>query len=428
MEMATAVYDLKELAHARATGKRLGIFSVCSAHPWVLEASMKRMATESGPLLIEATCNQVNQFGGYTNMTPIDFRRYVEGIAERVGFDTSRLILGGDHLGPYPWRNLPADEALANACDLVSEFVRAGFTKIHLDASMACADDPQPLPSKTIAQRAAMLARCAESASSGKSLRYVVGTEVPVPGGSVEELEVSVTKPADAEESLELHRQAFAAAGLDGAWTNVIALVTQPGVEFGHEDVVDYESSKAQSLSRILENHPEIIFEAHSTDYQKPRTFAELVEDGFSLLKVGPALTYAMRQGIFALLQIEKELLPVNRQSHLEEVLLIAMQQHPEHWKEHYLGTDQELHRMLIHSYSDRIRYYWTLPEVQSAVDRLISNLNSYSIPLTMLSDYLPKQYIAVREKRLTVHPIDLIQDKIIEALEPYVEACSTDR
>ena len=64
-------------------------------------------------MLIEATCNQVNQEGGYTGMTPADFRGFVEAIAARVGFDPSRIILGGDHLGPNPWKQLPAEEALA---------------------------------------------------------------------------------------------------------------------------------------------------------------------------------------------------------------------------------------------------------------------------------------------------------------------------
>ena len=64
------------------------------------------------PLLIEATCNQVNQDGGYTGMTPADFRRFVEGIAARTGFPADRLMLGGDHLGPNPWKSLPADQAM----------------------------------------------------------------------------------------------------------------------------------------------------------------------------------------------------------------------------------------------------------------------------------------------------------------------------
>ncbi len=205
----------------------------------------------------------------------------------------------------------------------------------------------------------------------------------------------------------------------------MIALVAQPGVEFGHESVLAYDRFKARALSSILEQHHEIIFEAHSTDYQLPHAYTELVEDGFSLLKVGPALTYAMRQAIFALLQIERALVPAEDCSRLEEVLLEAMRQHPEHWREHYTGSEWEVRRMLVHSYSDRIRYYWNLPEVQAALSRLIENLRKQEIPETLLADCLPTQYLRVREQRLSNEPSALILDKIAEALEPYVSACS---
>ena len=50
-------------------------------------------------------------------------------------------MLGGDHLGPYVWRAEPADEAMAKARDLVRDYVAAGYTKIHLDASMRLGGD-----------------------------------------------------------------------------------------------------------------------------------------------------------------------------------------------------------------------------------------------------------------------------------------------
>lgn len=420
-----ATYDLKQLAHARTSGKPRGITSICSAHRWVLEAAMLRMRNEQGPLLIEATCNQVNQFGGYTGMTPARFREYVLEIANKADFPTERILLGGDHLGPYPWRNLPAEQAMNNALDLVRAFVAAGFQKIHLDASMACSGDPVPLPGEIIASRAAVLARAAESARQGNDLRYVIGTEVPAPGGSVEELSVSVTCVADAEQALIEHERAFKSAGVGSAWENVIALVTQPGVEFGHEAVVDYDSSKAQALSHLLDRHKDLVFEAHSTDYQRPRAYRELVADGFSILKVGPALTYAMRQAIFALISIERLLIPEQRWSNLDRILQQTMQEHPEHWKEHYTGPEREIERMMIHSYSDRIRYYWNFPEVEKALSTLLLNLNQVTIPETLLSDYLPAAYTRVRNGELANRPVALIHDKICEVLDAYVSACS---
>ena len=82
---------------AQLTGRTIrGIASICSAHPLVIEAALRRCKAEDAPVLIEATCNQVNQEGCYTGMTPADFRRFVEEIAARVRFPLERVILGGD--------------------------------------------------------------------------------------------------------------------------------------------------------------------------------------------------------------------------------------------------------------------------------------------------------------------------------------------
>jgi D-tagatose-1,6-bisphosphate aldolase subunit GatZ/KbaZ len=415
---------LLELAQNRPVGSQRGIYSVCSAHPWVLEAAMRRHLSTQGPLLIEATCNQVNQFGGYTGMKPGDFRKLVHEIAAKAGFPESRILLGGDHLGPFPWQHLNATEAMTNALNMVQLFVREGYTKIHLDASMACADDPHPLPDEVIAQRAASLCAAAEEVAQGTPLVYIIGTEVPTPGGAADEMELTVTSPAAAEQALALHRQAFSKAGLDEAWQRVIALVVQPGVEFGHDAVEDYEPEKAKPLSAMLAHHPGLIFEAHSTDYQRPEALSELVRDGFAILKVGPGLTYAMRQALFALATIEQETIPLAEQSHLRERMEAVMLQQPAQWKKYYSGTPEEQRRLRVHSYSDRIRYYWNDPEAGAAVEKLVANLETGGIPETMLSDCLPIQYAEVRAGTLRNQPLALILDAIGGALDPYIAAC----
>lgn len=421
----TSDFDLKDLAHARAKGIHKGIYSVCSAHPWVIEAAMRQVLDGDDVLLIEATCNQVNQFGGYTGMTPADFRDYALGIAECVGFPANRLLLGGDHLGPNPWKNLPADEAMKNSEDLVAAFVDAGFTKIHLDTSMGCKGDPTPLPDATIAERAARLAKVTEGRAGSEKLRYVIGTEVPTPGGAVEEeLTVSVTKYKDAEHALLIHKEAFAAQGLDAMWDKVVALVVQPGVEFGHDDVVEYDSEKAKELCSLLDAHEGLIFEAHSTDYQLPQAYRELARDGFPILKVGPALTFAMREVLFALEAIERFLIPKNAWSNLAEIAERVMVEKPDNWKHHYHGDERTLHILRIASYSDRIRYYWNVPEIETTVAKLIANLSGVEIPETLLSAYLPVQYARVREGLVGKTPVALVLDGIQCMLEPYVLAC----
>ncbi len=144
-----------------------GIPSICSAHPLVIEAAMLRARRENTPVLIEATCNQVNQDGGYTGMTPEDFTRFVGAIADRIAFPREKILLGGDHLGPNPWKHLPAAEAMAKAEAMIAAYAKAGFTKLHLDTSMGCAGEPTALPDATTAARAARLAAVAEDAIGG---------------------------------------------------------------------------------------------------------------------------------------------------------------------------------------------------------------------------------------------------------------------
>ena len=130
---------LDEIVKAQKQGIAKGIVSICSAHPWVLKAAMQE--TE-GPLLIEATCNQVNQFGGYTGMKPVDFVCYVRKIAKENNFPFENVILGGDHLGPSVWQSEPAGSAMEKSEHLIRDYVEAGFVKIHIDCSMPLGDDP----------------------------------------------------------------------------------------------------------------------------------------------------------------------------------------------------------------------------------------------------------------------------------------------
>lgn len=418
---------LRDLLAHRKSSRNRGIYSICSAHPWVLAAAMQQAIADDSPLLIEATSNQVNQFGGYTGMRPADFYSMVMEIADRERLPRERIILGGDHLGPNPWQKLPAAEAMEHAVEMVAEYARAGFTKLHLDASMSCADDPTPIAVKTVAERAARLCEAAEKAVGNQcsKLSYVIGTEVPVPGGATESLDhLVVTKRTDAEETLTTHRDIFHAHGLDAAWPRVIALVVQPGVEFNHDSVVLYEPSKAQDLIKLLDTHAPLVFEAHSSDYQLPENYVDLVHDGFAILKVGPALTFAMREALFALAGIEDELVPSAQRSNLVRVMEETMMREPKNWKGHYHGSEEEQRILRRYSYSDRIRYYWPEPQVKEAVDKLMHNLQKQTIPETLLSAYLPDAYRGVRTGEIADEPLAIILNAVRNAIRPYAAAC----
>lgn len=415
---------LKNLASRDSRGRQRGIYSVCSAHPLVIEAALLQAQADGTALLIEATCNQVNQFGGYTGMQPADFVRFVQAIANRVEFSDSQLIFGGDHLGPNPWRDQPAAEAMERAKDMLRAYAAAGFTKLHLDASMRCVDDPAVLSDEVVAARAADLCAAAEAVAPGLAV-YVVGTEVPVPGGATEELShIEVTSTAAARHTLDAHEAAFSALNLQDAWGRVIGLVVQPGVEFDHTHVIDYLPEKATELSAFQKSQSRLVFEAHSTDYQREDRLAKLVENGFAILKVGPGLTFALREALYALEHIERELIAATGRSDLRAVVEAEMLSHPQDWINYYSGDASHQARMRVYSYSDRVRYYWGRPAITAATDRLIANLQTTTISENLVSQYMPQQYAAYRLGKIDLDARSLLLDRVCDAVRPYARAC----
>lgn len=419
-----------DLVARHKAGTPCGIYSVCSAHPLVIEAAfIHALKSQLDVTLIEATCNQVNQDGGYTGMTPVDFREFVYAIADRVGFERSRILLGGDHLGPNPWTSLPADEAMAKADVLIEQYVAAGFRKIHADCSMSCADDPVPLPEETIARRAARLIRIAEDTQTrvgGEKCVYVIGTEVPVPGGAAEDLpELEVTTPEAALATIETHLAIFAEMGLGSAWQRVVGTVVQPGVEFDHHKVIDYSRAKAVHLSRAIEPLPGLLFEAHSTDYQTPKALKELVEDHFAILKVGPGVTFALREALWALDAIEQEWIAPEQVSNFRQVTLDRMAAEPRNWAKYYHATGDALRFDLQYSLSDRIRYYWPDATISAAQETMFANLSTNPPPLALVSQYLPDAYAAIRSGGLKLTPANLVIAHIGATLDGYQAACT---
>ncbi len=420
---------LREIIAQNRRGQGSGICSVCSAHPWVLEAALAEARDGGLVALIESTSNQVNQYGGYTGQTPGEFAAGLRTMAERAGLPADRLLIGGDHLGPHPWRQRPADLAMEEACRLVQDCVRAGYVKIHLDASMALGGDPPgALDPEVAAGRAARLCQAAEQADASGRLLYVIGTEVPAPGGeSSPGGPPPVTRPEDARATLELHQIAFRRLGLEAAFERVIGLVVQPGVEFGAAEIFDYDRTRAAALSQALPAWPELVYEAHSTDYQRPAALRRMVEDHFAILKVGPWLTFAMREAVLAIEAIEREWLagrPGVSLSRVWEAVEKAMQRDPRHWQAYYQGGETEQRLARKYSYSDRVRYYWPDPAVQTELDRLVRNLREQPPPLPLLSQFLPAEYEAVRDGWLANEPLRLIQSRIRRVLRIYNEAC----
>ena len=401
-----------------------GIVSVCSAHPAVIRAAEELAREYGATLLLESTSNQVDQFGGYTGLTPAQFIAQVKALLPA----DANPVFGGDHLGPNRWQHLPSDEAMKNSEELIRHYVQAGYEKIHLDCSMSCAGDPVPLPDATVAERAARLCRIAEDTRAAMPgavpLVYIIGTEVPVPGGAKEALDgVTPTTPDAARTTYRIHRETFAAHGLgDDVWARVVALVVQPGVEFDHHGVEDYRPERATALSAVAHDFPHAVFEAHSTDYQTPQAFKDLVRDHFVILKVGPALTFAYREAVYALNHIAREL--KRNAPDVEAAAEALMLAEPAQWQKYYHGSADEQRLLRHYSLSDRIRYYWNQPQLDEAVQGLRTALGTRPLPFGLAHQYLPDAVEACRARGEALTAENLIRHHIRAALVPYYAAC----
>ncbi|MEO9822822.1 MAG: class II D-tagatose-bisphosphate aldolase, non-catalytic subunit, partial [Paracoccaceae bacterium] len=326
---------------------------------------------------------------------------------------------GGDHLGPNVWKDEPLEQAMEKSRELVKSYVQAGFKKIHLDTSMACGGEPNPT-FEQIAERAADLCAVAEEhAPNPEELFYIIGTEVPIPGGETEEPDaLDVTSVARFNDTIQTHRDAWAARGLDAAWSKIVSVVTQPGVDFGHSSIYPFEPEKARPLSDAILTEDGLTFEAHSTDYQSTEALGDLVKNHFFFLKVGPELTFRFREAVWALASIEEQL-GLEQPSNIRNVIKDQMNANPDNWQSYYSGTEQELNILKTYSYSDRIRYYWTDEKIAAALDGLIVSLKAKPIPQPLMS----QAFMGLEFGEIPTCPDTLIEGHIQRCVRRYFEA-----
>ena len=423
-------HPMQEMMEKRRQGIKCGIPSYCTANELALEIALRRAKMLNQPVLIEATANQVNQYGGYTGMLPKDFYKLVLDMAAAIDLPEQMVILAGDHLGPLTWQNLPEAEAMEKSIELVYQYTRAGFTKIHLDTSMKVADDAEGLLStEVIARRGATLYKAAIKgyeelkAEKPDAIRpvFVIGSEVPIPGGAQEaEDSLAVTSVEAFKDTVATYKRVWEEEGVGAGMEDVIAVVVQPGVEFGDDQVFLYDHDAATDLCAALKEFPEVCFEGHSTDYQSAKCLKAMVEDGIAILKVGPALTYGLREALFSMSLMENELVPAEERSNFIDVLENTMLANPGNWQKHYHGDEKQLHLARKYSFSDRARYYMGQPEVLEAMDKLFTNLNTYKIPLNMLHQYMPLTYAKVRDGELPLEAKELAMDGVTNFMLDY--------
>jgi D-tagatose-1,6-bisphosphate aldolase subunit GatZ/KbaZ len=431
----TAATFLPEIVRQQKQGRPRAVTAACTANLFPIRAVLEQARQDGTVALIESTAGQVNPYGGYAGMTPHTFGRQVRELAASVGLPQDRLILGGDHIGPYPWCHQTAGEALPKASELAAACAAAGYRKIHLDTSPACRDDPREadgtLPLEWICRRSVDLCRAAEQTAreaGGPAPWYVIGSDVPPPGGADMQSESGAVSAARRVHAfVEACRQSFLKAGLADAWQRVYAVVVQTGAEFSPLTVEPYDAERMRPLVAYIRREDHLVFEAHSTDFQSPAALARMVADHCGILKVGPALTFAMREALFALADIEKTVLGRRKDvtvSRLPETMERLMVEDPRFWRAYYQGTAAEQKRLRRNAYSDRIRYYWARPAAQAALQRLTANLRQHPPPLSLLADRLPDAVRKIRAGGLVNDPERIVLDRVAAVLSIYAGAC----
>ena len=413
---------LKKIIAANRAGSLVAVPSVCSAHPVVLEASLRLAEDLDRVLVVEATSNQVNQDGGYTGMKPADFIGFVHGLADAAGVQRSRILFGGDHLGPQAWRNGTAVAAMAKAHQMVADYAAAGFRKIHLDCSEGCSGEAAQLGDKVAAARAADLAVTAlRAAPDPDAVMFVIGTEVPPPGGARadENGDVRPTTPESAGATLEAHEAAFRAAGLGHAMGQIGGLVVQPGVEFSPMQVHHLPLARDPGFLAVLKDWPGLCLEAHSTDYQRPAAFVRLAELGFAFQKVGPALTFAWREALYALDALRMDAGWAVGPSLVEEMEAVMLAT-PEYWQGHYRGDSCDLRVERHFGLADRVRYYWPQERAQAAVTRLLGDLTGKTLPDPLLTQFFAAEEVDAARTLGGDLPKALAIVHVQSALRPY--------
>jgi D-tagatose-1,6-bisphosphate aldolase subunit GatZ/KbaZ len=421
---------LTHLKQRHLNGQIAGLCAVCSSHPMVLAAAMEAARQTRNMLLVEATPNQVNLDGGYAGLTPKAFGAFIRSRARKHLVSEEHLVLGADHLGPHLWKSEKAAVALQKTAALAQACVEAGYHKFHLDTAVSCADDDGPeLEPEKVAQRAVMLCQTVEDAARQRSAMekpvYVIGNEVPPPGGHLEENQsLKITDPSVLAGILDLYRHHFVKAGLEAAWQRVIAVVVQPGIEFGDRRIAIYQRDAAAPLAAFhAQLPPEMTYEVHSADYQPGLSVRQLFEDHFCILKIGPCLTFALRKVLFALADLAAVWPEAALTCNLRKVMETLMQEQPRFWRSQYRGTSDEQKDLRENSYRDRIRYYWNHPQAVRAVEALLSQLNR-PLPQKLVDRFLPEAATDPDHRAACADSRTMVQHYLRQAIKPYFEAC----
>ena len=386
--------------------------SFCSSNFDVLKSIMIFAKYQNFPVLIESTSNQVNQYGGYSGLKPFQFEKKIRRLAKFIKLNNKSLMIGGDHLGPLPWKDLDEATAMKNSKKLVKDCLKAKYEKIHIDTAIICRGEKK-------IDRHTVIQRCDEilsvfSKKDFDNVFLVIGTEVPFAGGG-HAIKSSPTTFESIKEEIDLYSTILKKK-------KKFALVIEPGIGFGNFSVIQ---AKLKNFGKrlIFSKKNNFVYEAHSSDYQKISSLKKLVKNNFKFLKIGPELTYFYAKSIFKMEEFEKKSYK-NNFSNIKNIILKEMKNNNSYWIDYYKAKKKKLDNLKFNSYLDRLRYYWSSKNILNSKKKLFININKINKKkFIRYTDFKEKDLIL--KEKLKLNNSEFIIYKSIEPiLKRYYSAC----
>jgi len=411
-------------------GERKGIYAVTSRNSTVQEVYLQQALADGSPALFEISVDMTGSPGKNGKILPYDFIAKVKQIVVKVGFPPDRLFFGINGLNPSLWQGESVEHTLKKTGAFISDLVGLGFNILGIHAGISLKGDPvdQLLPQKVIIAREAALYQAAERAAAAvpdeKKPLYVIDIH---PGQGMTEYQKKVVRKEDVEIAVDRFSQTAAAAGLPEIKERLLAVRISLGPGYNGEKVIPFDSSLLKELGGCTYNSKGMMLEALQTDFQSRDMLDRLVNNHFALLSVGPELTYTLREALFSLAMMENETMIGKPGVYLSNFIIEldrAMQSAPQHWQKYYTGNGFE--QLIARKYSlyDRSRFFWEDKNVRKMKKRLYDNMVKYPVPLTVLRQFMPRQYERVTAGKIENKPDALVMDAVRCALRRYSCAC----
>ena len=133
-------------------------------------------------------------------------------------------------------------------------------------------------------------------------------------------------------------------------------------------------------------------------------------------MKVGPWLTVALREALYALDGMADSLAGKPPQGGLMSLMEAEMLAAPDLWRKHYSGSNEKLWLQRHFSLSDRIRYYWPAENPARAVADLLARLEHKVIPGPVLHQFFPNY--GLNTQNVNAHSI--LKNSVKDVLRVY--------